>query len=79
MITTIPPAPPALVATGGNGESQRLKLRFQRIVLSAATIVATAWCMTLGPVPAILALAVAKHVLVAILVMGCDSVESAVQ
>jgi hypothetical protein len=78
MISTIPPAPQARVATGDNGEPHRLNLRLQRIVLSSATIVATAWCVTLGPVPAILACAIAKHVLVAILVMGYEPVESAV-
>jgi hypothetical protein len=30
----------------------------------------TAWCVTLGAVPAILSISIAKHVLVAILVMG---------
>jgi hypothetical protein len=40
------------------------------------TVAATAWCMTLGPIPAILACAVAKHVLVAVLVMDYDAVES---
>jgi hypothetical protein len=74
MIT--PPRTPALVATGGNGGSARLNLRLQKISLSAITIVATAWCITLGPVPAVLACAVAKHVLVAFLVMGSDAAPS---
>ena len=34
------------------------------------TILVTAWLVTLGPLPAVLALVTAKHVLVAILVMG---------
>jgi hypothetical protein len=76
MNTTSPPRSPALVGTGGNGGSRRLQLRLQKIVFSVLTVIATAWCITLGPVPAVLACAVAKHVLVAVLVMGYDVVES---
>lgn len=65
-----PPRTPAPVTTGGNDGFARLHLRLQVISLSTLTVVATAWCITLGPVPAVLALAVAKHVLVAFLVMG---------
>jgi hypothetical protein len=36
------------------------------------TVLVTAWCISLGPIPAIIALVVAKHVLVALLVMGMD-------
>jgi hypothetical protein len=32
----------------------------------------TAWFCTLGPIPAIIALVVAKHILVALLIMGLD-------
>jgi hypothetical protein len=35
-----------------------------------ATLLATAWCCTLGWIPGIIAVVTAKHVLVAILVMG---------
>jgi hypothetical protein len=35
-----------------------------------ATLLATAWLCSLGPIPAIIALVTAKHVLVAILIMG---------
>ena len=34
------------------------------------TILITAWLVSLGPVPAVFALVIAKHILVAILVMG---------
>jgi hypothetical protein len=34
------------------------------------TILATAWCISLGWIPGIIAVVTAKHVLVAILVMG---------
>lgn len=45
---------------------QRLRL----ILWTTITVFLTAWFCTMGPIPAILALVVAKHVLVAILVMG---------
>jgi len=41
-----------------------------QVVATAITIVATVWLCTLGVVPAILSIMVAKHVLVAILMMG---------
>jgi hypothetical protein len=37
---------------------------------TSATILVTGWVCTLGAIPAIIGLSVAKHVLVAILVMG---------
>jgi hypothetical protein len=37
---------------------------------TSATILVTGWVCTLGVIPAIIGLSVAKHVLVAILVMG---------
>jgi hypothetical protein len=76
MNASVPPRPPASIGTGGNGGSRPLQLRLQKILLSTFTILATAWCITLGPLPAILACAIAKHVLVAVLVMGSDLVES---
>ena len=75
-MTISPPRSPLTVTTGGDGGSRRLQLRLQKIVFSSMTVAATAWCMTLGPIPAIVACAVAKHVLVAVLVMGYDVVES---
>ncbi|MFO0809244.1 MAG: hypothetical protein U0746_11505 [Gemmataceae bacterium] len=68
--TLIPPEPPALVALGDDDGAARLRMRLHQVSWSAITVFATAWCCTLGTVPALLALAVAKHVLVAILVMG---------
>ena len=75
-MTTSPPHLPPIVTTGGGGGSQRLQSRLRKIVISSMTIAATAWCITLGPIPGILACAVAKHILVAVLVMGYDVVES---
>ena len=68
--TLIPPEPPTLVALGDDDGSARLRMRLNQVSLSAVTVFATAWCCTLGTVPAVLSIAVAKHVLVAILVMG---------
>jgi hypothetical protein len=70
MKTLVPPEPPLLVCLGDDDDSQRLRLRLHQITLTTITVLATAWCVTLGAVPAVLSLAVAKHVLVAILVMG---------
>jgi len=52
--------------------SQRALFRRRLLQVSTTllTLLATAYCCTLGPIPAILALAVAKHVLVAVLMMG---------
>jgi hypothetical protein len=66
MARIAPPRPPIV----GLADDDHLRLRFRQIGLTAATIVATAWLCTLGWIPAILALVTAKHVLVAILVMG---------
>jgi len=41
--------------------------------VTTASILATAWLCTLGPLPAILALVVEKHVLVALLIMRLDA------
>ena len=70
MNTTAPPAPPVLVGLADDDGSDRLRMRLHQISLTAVTVGVTAWCVTLGSVPAILSLCVAKHVLVAILVMG---------
>jgi hypothetical protein len=70
MKTLVPPEPPLLVALGDDDGSQRLRLRLHQITWTSVTVLATAWCITLGTVPAVLSLAVAKHILVAILVMG---------
>jgi hypothetical protein len=67
---SIVPPPPVPVSLADDGDSQRLRLRLHQITLTAITVFITAWCVTLGAIPAVLSLSVAKHVLVAILVMG---------
>jgi hypothetical protein len=65
-----PPNSPPRVALGeGNGPSD-VRFRLQQIIYTAITVAITAWLCTFGWIPAILALLTAKHVLVAILVMG---------
>jgi hypothetical protein len=64
-----PPAPP-LVAVGDDDGIRRVRMRLWQIMVSAITVFVTAWFCTLGPIPAILALMVAKHILVAVLLMG---------
>ena len=50
--------------------SGNLNFRLKQIAWTAVTVFLTAWFCTMGPVAAVLALVVAKHVLVAILLMG---------
>jgi hypothetical protein len=69
MKMLVPPGPP-LVALADRGGSDRLRMRLHQISLSAVTVLVTGWCVTLGAIPAIISLSVAKHILVAILVMG---------
>ena len=69
MKMIVPPCPP-LVTLADQGGSDRLRMRLHQVTLSAATVVVTAWCVTLGAVPAIISLSIAKHILVAILAMG---------
>lgn len=52
--------------------ARRIQHRLRRVEATCLTGMATAWCVTLGPVPGIIALLVAKHVLVALLVAGID-------
>jgi hypothetical protein len=51
----------------------RMHLRMKQLFYTAVTVFLTAWFCTMGVIPAILALVVAKHVLVAILAMGLDA------
>jgi hypothetical protein len=50
----------------------RLRLRMTQVLTTLVTVIVTAWLCTLGAIPAILAVMVAKHILVAVLVMGLD-------
>ena len=64
-----PPAPPRVVP-GDDDDKRRLRVRVTQVMASMATLLATAWVCSLGPIPAIIALMIAKHVLVAVFIMG---------
>jgi hypothetical protein len=64
-----PPEPPLHVALADD-DRKRFWFRQRLMVWTVLTILATGWLCTLGPVPGILGLVVAKHILVALLVMG---------
>ncbi len=70
MKMLVPPAPPPPVALAAGDNHDRLRLRLHQVMLSAVTVLATAWCVTLGTIPAVISISIAKHILVAILVMG---------
>ena len=65
-----PPLPPRVALDEGDDRLRRVRMRLWQLLLTALTVLITGWFCSLGWVPAILALMVAKHVLVAILVMG---------
>ena len=72
MALLVPPAPPR-VTTGEDDDRRRFRLRLTQVMATLVTVLLTAWLCTLGAIPAIIALAVAKHVLVAVLMMGIEA------
>lgn len=70
MSQLAPPQPPLRIALADGDGLDKIHSRLWRLWMTVVTVLATAWLCTLGPLPAVLALLVAKHVLVAILVMG---------
>ncbi|HEV3142867.1 MAG TPA: hypothetical protein VGZ47_03170 [Gemmataceae bacterium] len=70
-----PPKVPAIALDEKPGG--RMHLRMRQLSYTAITVFLTAWFCTMGVIPAILALVVAKHVLVAILALGLDADRSA--
>jgi hypothetical protein len=72
MALLAPPPSPPPVALCENDGLRRPRLRLWQLNASALNVVLTAWCCTLGAFPAIVALIVAKDVLLAILLMGLD-------
>jgi hypothetical protein len=67
-ISQPPNCPP--VASGDDGALRRLQFRLWQIALTAITILLCGWFFSLGVMPGIIALFIAKHVLVAILAAG---------
>lgn len=71
MSLLAPPLPPPPRVTLADDEGRhQIHLRLWQILMTLATVLITAWCCTLGVLPAIIALMIGKHVLVAILAMG---------
>jgi hypothetical protein len=70
MMQMAPPPSPPRVALGEDEGRDRLQFRLWQLLWTAVTVAVTAWFCTFGWIPAILALLTAKHVLVAIFVMG---------
>ncbi len=64
-----PPAPPVLVIADQSGH-RRFRVRMVQLVVTFITVLISAWLFTLGMLPGILGLLVAKHVLVAVFLMG---------
>ncbi len=64
-----PPKPPPVALADGDG-LPRVYFHLRLLGLTTTTVLITTWLCMLGTIPAILALVTAKHVLVAILVMG---------
>ena len=64
-----PPAPPR-IGGADDDRMRRFRRRLTLVMAASVTVVATGWTCTLGILPAIVGLMVAKHVLVAILMMG---------
>ena len=71
MPALAPPRPPVSVTVDDEG-LRRLHFRLWQILMTAITVLLTTWFVTFGVIPAIIALMIAKHVLVAILVLGLD-------
>ena len=69
MSQLAPPAPPLRVALD-DGDHFNLHTRLWLVWWTLVTILVTCWFISLGPIPGVLAVVVAKHVLVALLVMG---------
>ncbi|HEV3204377.1 MAG TPA: hypothetical protein VGY77_08345 [Gemmataceae bacterium] len=72
-----PPAPPVRVALEDHDRFGQLRIRLKLMWWTALTILVTTWICLLSPAAAIIALVVAKHILVAILAMwlGVDNRE----
>jgi hypothetical protein len=70
MAVQAPPPPRVRLYQGDDDRLRRYRSRMTQIMVTLLTLVITVWICTFGAIPAILALMVAKHILVAVLVMG---------
>jgi hypothetical protein len=71
MAQLAPPPPPAVTLADDDGMA-RLQFRVWQVWITALTILITGWFITFGALAAIVALVVAKHVLVAVFLIGMD-------
>jgi hypothetical protein len=75
MMRMAPPEPPLRVAVGDDDGLRRIRYRLWQVSILALTFTVTAWTWTLPPIYdmpilGIGALLIAKHVIIAVLVMG---------
>ena len=63
-----PPAPPIIAQD--DFDRRRFRVRMVKLTGTFITILVSGWLFTLGWVPGILGLIVAKHILIAIYLMG---------
>jgi hypothetical protein len=70
MSALAPPPSTARLNLGDDGRMRRYRMGMTKIAATLITLLITAWLCTFGAIPAILALMVAKHILVAILMLG---------
>jgi hypothetical protein len=70
MSRLLPPQSPPSITFMGNDGLYHLHFRLWQIMMSAMTVLVSGWFVTFGVIPAILSLMIAKHVLVAILMIG---------
>ena len=72
MPSVVPPAAPPQVGFSGSDGLKRTRLRLWQILMTGVTLAIASWFCTLGAIPAIVTLFIAKHVLVAILFVGLE-------
>jgi hypothetical protein len=65
-----PPEAPPRVALDENDGARKYRLRLTQVAATLVTVLVTAWLCTLGVWPAIIGVVTAKHVLVAVYLMG---------
>lgn len=64
-----PPFPPVTADGQGDGPS-RYRRPMTQVAATLVTLLVTAYICSFGAIPAIIALSLAKHILVAVLMMG---------
>lgn len=70
MSDLAPPPLPPLIGPDDDGRIERLRMRMTQVAASMVTLLGAGWICSFGPIPTIFALMVAKHILVAVVIMG---------